>query len=233
MLLESLYKYLRIVFGVCLLCMTTSCIKYYDLAKSEFPQGEKKPDKRLVAKQYRRTQTVYDEFETKAVFNALWLSDALRTAYVDVYSHKRGFADDAKEEMLKRQLEENQHWLSFYLLADIREKTYVSLSDPNAGWNMYAVIDDGKKLVPESIKEVDLEPEYQFFFGRDVFNLLKAAYLVKFPISPDLVEKITKGNIDTIQLVIGSAYKDCTIEWTKEQMNIKEKVVNDEDYYWG
>ena len=215
------------------LFLLTSCVKYYDVVKSEFPQGEKQPDKRDIAYKYRRTGMVYDEFETKAAFNALWLSDQLRTSYVDVFAHKRGLDNEAKEELLKRQLEENKFWMSFYVLADIRDKTYVSLSDKNAFWTLYAQLDDGNRLLPELIKEVDLEPEMQLFLGR-AFNLFKAAYLVKFSIKSDVAEKLEKGNIKNVKLVIGSVHKNCVLAWDKKEL-IKHvrKVECNEDFYWG
>lgn len=245
-----------------MLCFMTSCVKYYDLIKSEFPQGKDQPDYRVVASLYKRTATVYDEFQTKAAFNALWLSDELRTAYVNVYCNKRGLSNDEKEEMLKRQLEENKYWVSFYVLADIRSKTNSSLSDPNAMWTPYLKLGDFDTLVPESIKEVDLDPEFQLFFGK-TFNLFKVAYLIKFPIQPqpsvvaaaaisdsgadtpkpactrvvaprpDLARKLANCSITLVQLVIRSIYKECTLTWDRDEMAKKRKVLCDEDFYWG
>lgn len=242
--------------NACLLVMLvfmTSCVKYYDLVKSEFPQGKDQPDKREVAAHYKRTATVYDEFQTKAVFNALWLSDELRTAYVDVYCDKRGLSCDEKEEMLKRQLQENKYWVSFYVLADVRSKTNQSLSDENAMWTLHLKLGDYETLIPESIKEVDLDPEYQLFFGA-TFNLFKTAYLVKFPLQPepslpasasaavpvprvvsrpDLARKLANGTITLVQLIVKSIYKECTLTWDRDEIAKKRKILRDEDFYWG
>lgn len=170
----------------CMLVMLffmTSCVKYYDLITSEFPQGKDLPDKREIVARYMQTATVYDEFQTVAVFNALWLSYEVRAAYVDVYCSKRGLSPDEREEMLKRQLEENKYWVSFYVLADVRSKTNASLSDQNPMWTLHLKLGEYETLVPESIKEVDLDPELQLLFGSR-FNLFKTAYLVKFPLQP-------------------------------------------------
>lgn len=215
-----------------MLFFMTSCVKYYDLVKSEFPQGKDQPDQRTIAANYQRTATVYDEFQTKGVFNALWLSDELRTAYVDVYCDKRGLSCDEKEEMLKRQLEENKHWVSFYVLADIRSRTNASLSDENAMWTLYAKLGEYETIVPESIKEIDVEPEFQLFFGK-TFNLFKAAYLVKFPITSVTADKLARCNITLVRLIVKSVYKECTLTWDKDEMAKKRKVLRDEDYYWG
>lgn len=217
------------------LVVAPGCIKYYDLAKSEFPQGEKQPDQREVAQRYRRVARVYDEFETKAIFYGLWLSDEVRKSYVDVYSSKRGLSDEAREEMLKRQLEENKHWISFYVLADVRDKTYTALNDKNAAWTLYADV-DGKKIVPDKdgIRVLDyLEPELQLFFGKAVFDLFKTGYLIKFLVDPSLADQLTKGSVKQVKIDIHSTTKNCALVWQKEELESKRKVTSDEDFYWG
>lgn len=221
----------NILVVVAMLTMT-SCVKYYDLIKSEFPQGKELPDNKVVAAQYKRSAVVYDEFQTAAAFNVLWLSDELRSAYVNMYCDRRGLTCDEKEEMLKRQLEENKHWISFYVLADIRSKTNSALGDENASWTLSAQLGDYDALVPESIKEVDLEPEYQAVFG-SAFNLFKVAYLVKFPIGVHDAHKLAQGSISLVSLIIKSVYKECRLVWDKDEMAQKRKIVRDEDFYWG
>ncbi len=217
---------------VCLMSIVSSCgPKYYDFVQSEFPQSPDMPNRRLVAQKYRRSALVLDEFITLAIFDALWLSDAMRTAYVDVYSNKRGLDCEAKEAMLRRQLEENKYWFSMYVLADIRDKTYVSLSDPASLWDMSLQIDDNKKILPESIKEVDLEPEFQSFFETR-FNYFKTAYLVKFPITTDSADKITKGLFKEAKLIIKSTKKETTMVWNWEKIKNTTKVIKGFDADW-
>lgn len=210
----------------------TSCIKYHELATSEFPQGQRCDDKQAVCAAYSRQAPVYKEFETQAWFDLLWLSDSVRTAYVDVYCSKRGWSADKKEEMLKRQLEENRHWLSFYVLAEVPDRTYAALNDPNALWTFSALVDNNEKIVPEPIKDVDLEPEFQLLFGSK-FNSLKTAYILKFPITPDIADALSKGQFKKVQLVIQSIHKKIDVVWDKKSLVQTKKVVRDEDFYWG
>lgn len=214
------------------LCCFPSCIKYYDFVKSEFPQAKQVPDMRQIAQAYCQSATVYDQFQTKALFDVLWLSDQLRTAYSEVYSVKRGLTQEAKEENLRRQLEENRHWICFYILADIRDKTYMSLSEPHAYWTLYVKLDDEKLIVPETIKEVDLEPEYQKFFGSH-FNLFKTAYIVKFPLSEELARCLALNNVHEVKLTIRSIEHECTITWNENEIKNLKKVKRDEDIYWS
>lgn len=213
------------------LLVASSCVKYYDLIKSEFPQGVDQSGQHEISSKYCRSAVVYDQFETKALFSSLWLADDVRKAYVDEYSGKRGVEGDAKENRLKEHFEENRHWLVFYLLADVRENIYASLTEPNAFWTVYAQV-DGVKIIQESIKEIEIEPEYQKFFGKS-FNLFKTAYLVKFALKSEVADKISKRQFKSVELVVSSVYKKCVLKWDKEDLISDKKVKKDEDFYWG
>ena len=217
-------------FLLVLLVILPSCVRYDKLVKSEFPQGTSYDDNRDITHHNVRSATLYEQFSTKGVFNALRLSDSTRTKYVDVYTRKRGITGDAQKAILNRNLEENKHWISFYLLADIRDKTYVSLSEKSSFWSLYLDMGNGVTIVPESIKEVDIEPEFQAFFGYR-FNLFKAAYLVKFPIFDNHGKRYEGDDVD-VKLVISSPYKKCELEWKKSEEK-QEELRKDEDFYWG
>lgn len=221
-----------VVVIACILGLLPACIKYHDIVKSEFPQGEKQPDVSAVADVHKRSATVYDQFSTKAIFDSMWLSDSLRRSYVDMYAHKRGIDGEAREAELKRQLAENRVWLSFYLLADVRDRSFTQMNEKDSFWTTYAVIDGKHKIVPESIKEVELEPEFQQMFGSRYVHF-KTPYLIKMRVSEQMAEHIASGKYTSIALVVGSVYKKCEMVWKKEVMHPKKKVMNDEDFYWG
>ena len=206
------------------------CIKYYELSDSEFNQGKPLDDNRDVAVAYRRSVTIYDQFKTQAIFDGLWLSDTVRSTYVDMHASKRGIQGDGKEELLKRQLEENNHWLSFILLADIRDKLFASMSEPASTWTAHAVVDN-VKLVAESVKEFDMDPEFQLLFGK-TWNPFKTAYMVKFPLESVLAHKIASGEHKEVKLVISSMYKEAELVWKTGQLSAKKEVLRDEDFYW-
>ena len=146
------------------LLILSGCIKYYDLAESEFPQAAKVADQKAVTDNYKRAVVVYDQFVTKAHFDVMWLSEDIRTAYVNLFADKRGMTQEAKEELLKRQLEEMRHWLAFYVLVEQRDRQNTSLSDPLTSWTMSVQLDK-QVISAESVKECDLEAEYQQLFG--------------------------------------------------------------------
>ncbi len=218
---------------VSLLVVLPSCVKYYDFSKEEFPQGKELDDhKKAVAENMKRV-AVYDQFHTDAIFDALWLSDPVRKAYVDINFQKRGKDEQAKQALLARQLEENKHWITFYVLADVRHKTHVSLTDKNSYWSLFLKLSDGQKVMPISVKEVDLEPEYQALFSYR-FNGFKRSYAVRFPTS-DLSGKQYLNEDNKFELVFSSPKRESFATWQDEENDTsakKEKVLKDEDYYW-
>ena len=223
---------IRFVVCCTMLVLFPSCIKYYKVIKNEFPQGEKRKDRREVAYNFLRTSKVYDQFVTQAIFHTLWLSNDVRAAYIDDFSGRRGKQADARDALLKRQLEENRHWISFYVLADLRNRQHVALNDKNAFWTMYIETQDGKKIEPISIKNVDLEPEYQRYFGHR-YTPYKDMYLVRFPAKSLNGKKYLKKDDDSFKLMISSPYKKLAVEWQKKNRRKHVELLKDEDFYWG
>ncbi|MCK4651012.1 hypothetical protein KAT08_02430 [Candidatus Babeliales bacterium] len=215
-----------------ILFLLPSCIKYYKLEKDEFPQGKDLEDKREIVDANLRRVAVYDQFATKAIFDVLWLSNDTREAYVDINCKKNGKDDQEKRALLRRQLEENKHWNSFYVLADVRDKINISLTDKNSIWSLYVVGKDEDRVRPISIKEVDLEPEYQFLFG-PIFNFLKRIYLVKFPAASLDGKRYIKKDGE-FKLIFSSAGKQNEACWGRisDKKKKKEKILKNEDYYW-
>ena len=240
-----------LVFVISSLVIFSGCIKYYKLAKSEFPQGKDHADKRTVVANTVRTARIYNEFSTKAIFMTLWLSDEAREAYVNMFCEKRGKDEQTREAMLARQIEENKHWITFYVLADIRDRTNISLTDRNPMWSMYLDVPGVEKVQPISIKEAEIDPEYQFIFGYR-YNMFKRAYLVKFP-ATSLSGSAYLSKDAQFRLVFSSVYKEEDVKygkgWGEEdkdkeiifkhgkkvkiaKRDKKEKMLKDDDFYW-
>lgn len=217
-------------FAILSFILLPGCVKYYDLSKTEFPQGEKQSDERKVVADNLRTTAIYNQFETKAIFDVLWLSDETRTAFVDINCRKNGKDEQAKNALLRRQLEENKHWITFCVLADVRDKTHLSLTDKDPYWSLYLKLPNGENVRPISIKEVELEPEYQFLFG-DRFNAFKRVYMVKFP-ATNLNGVSYLQDVNKFQMALGSPAKEKELEWDLIDKKSKKKVWNHDDYYW-
>ena len=157
-----------------MLLLLPGCGRFIDWGKSNFYQGEQVDNYRCDIKPYIRSVTIYDQFTTRAMFDALWLSDEVRLSYVDLHVSRQGKDEERKNSLLRRQLEENNHYLSFYVLSLHEEK----LGDPDSEWSMFLRVND-EFYQPMEIKEIELPYEYQIFFGK-LWNRFKVPYLVRF-----------------------------------------------------
>lgn len=205
------------LFLVSALFLFPSCIRYYKVSNIEFHQGYDHGDEREALDGNKKTVAIYDEFMTKAIFDVLYLSDSVRLAYVNKYCEKKGSDNFAKERMIDREVELGKHWITFYVLADVRDKKHVSLTDKNSSWSLFLRLENKMTIPPLSIKEVDLQPEYQYLFG-SMFNSFKRSYEVKFP-AKDLNNENYFNNDELFQLVVSSSYKESFFSFN-EQKNV-------------
>ncbi|MFA6991138.1 MAG: hypothetical protein WC192_03755 [Candidatus Babeliales bacterium] len=215
--------------------MLSGCVPYHKLSKSEFPQGTNLETHYDITENFVKSQRVFEQFTTLANFDAMWLSDQTRIAYVDMYCKKRGKSSEAQGTMLERQLEENRHWISFYVLADVRDVFNGAMNDKTPDWTPYLEL-DGQKFEPVSIKEIELEPEYINLFGCKL-NSFKTSYLVSFP-AQDQAGKFYLEGCKIVKLVFSSVDKSCSVEWNLEQISKSSKSENKKigkeiDFYWG
>ena len=139
----------------------SGCGRVVQWGKDNFYQGEDVKKYSKIPRDYLRSVVAYDQFMTQAVFDAIWLSDAVRTAYVDAFALRTGKSDEQKNMLLRRELEENNHYIGFYVLSLYN----IPLGDPLGDWSVYLKIDDAI-YQPVEIKYVDLNSEYKTFFGR-------------------------------------------------------------------
>lgn len=162
-----------------LLFVITGCVKVSDIISTEFPQAQKHEPSYLTIKEYLRSITLYEGFETKAQFDVLWMSDDICSIYAALRSAKVGHNDNERDAFLVRHLEDNRHWITFYVLTEVNDDAHISLNDKNSSWSLFLQFAQGNKATPVSIKEVDLEPEIRFLFGSR-FEMFKKSYRVRF-----------------------------------------------------
>lgn len=234
-----MYQLFSIVLCVLSLFFVPACIKTYNLVPPETPQGVNKKDSRQITKEFVRSVKVYDEWETKAMFDVLWVSDDVMRSYVDLYCDRRGTLD--KNKMLESENKVTRNDITFYVLADVRDKLHPLLNENLASWTMRLEFGD-TKVVPhqKGIKEVELSSEMQSFFGCRYRNIkFKTAYLVTFPkFDPSGKPYITPGK--PFRMIISSVAKECVLGWQGgEPVLIRcmrkennRKLIKDEDYYW-
>jgi hypothetical protein len=211
------------------------------MVPSETSQGQEHKDQRQVVDENVRSARVYNEWETSAMFDVLWASDDTRKSYVDSFCKRRGKSEIDKSAMLREHLEENQKNISFYVLADVRDRFHPDLSGDNPAWTMFLDF-NGQKVAPSSIKEVELDPEVLVLFShRFPKPKFKISYLVKFPAKSAAGNFYVQPGIP-FKMMLSSTTKQCELGWqgghpvrvknVRRRCDKKRKLMKDEDFYW-
>lgn len=183
------------------------CGRVIDWGKRTFIQAPSLDASVNAAQQYIRSVTSYDQLSTRARFDVLWLSDDVRINYADLYALKFGKTEEQRKIFLRRQLEENNHFISFYVLSLYE----YPLGDIHSEWTLFLTIDD-KQYAPIEIKSIELAPEYIYIFGKK-YNRFKVPYSVKFD-AKDIDDKfLITPETKNITLHCRSLKADVTFVW--------------------
>ena len=189
------------------LIILPNCGRIIDWGKSNFYQGENYNNHVKLVKPFIKSVTIYDELTTRANFHVLWLSDEVREQYTHLHSYRFGKDEEKYNAFLRRQLEENVHFISFYVLS-IHE---VKLGDTQSKWSFFLDI-DGIMYHPLSFKSVELPYEYQLFFG-DLWNRFKSPYLLRFAAIDAQGDPIIKPETHVLKLITRSGNKESSFVW--------------------
>jgi hypothetical protein len=165
---------INLLYSVALILLLPSCGRIIDWGERNFAQAPSLQATITEAQKYIRSVTMYDQLTTTARFDVLWLSDEVRLNYANLYALKFGKTEEQKKVFLRRQLEENNHFITFYVLSLYE----YPLGDPSSEWTLFLNI-DGKNYSPIEVKTVELSPEYMYIFGKR-YNRFKVPYAVKF-----------------------------------------------------
>lgn len=201
---------IHLLYCLVLLLLLPSCGRVLDWGQRNFMQAPSLEGNVAEAQKYIRSVTMYDQLSTRARFDVLWLSDNVRMNYADLYAAKFGKTDEQKKVFLRRQLEENNHFITFYVLS-LHE---YPLGDSSSEWTLFLKIDD-KNYAPIEIKTADLAPEYKYIFGKK-YNRFKESYSVKFDAKDINDQFLITPETQKITLYCRSLKSEVTFEWIIE-----------------
>ncbi len=131
-----------------------------------------------IVKRNMRTMRVYDEFGTLGIFDALWLNDEVRQVYIDLHARRMGLSPEMEQQLLRRQMAEQQDALSFFVIAYAPNTTMPLDEEGNAPWTIFLKTPVGQ-LRPLSIRIVELSVEYKYVLS-NYLSKHKTVYLVRF-----------------------------------------------------
>ena len=128
---------------------------------------------------------VYKHFATRARFDVVRLDENLAQNLADLKLQTRGQSKDERDLFLMREVEDLSQMHIFYVLADVRDDEHGYLTDVCSAWRLFLQKDDGARVMPKKIIEIDPDAETRMLFGPDWKDASshKIAYRVTFPCS--------------------------------------------------
>src|SRR5579859_3637959 len=108
-------KRINRVLPLALLAALPGCGRLVDWGSTIFYQANDITDLSGRVAPFIRSITIHDQLETKAIFNVLWLNDQVRTVYSELHIVRQGKNEEKFQAVLRRQLEENNLYISFYV----------------------------------------------------------------------------------------------------------------------
>ncbi len=202
---------IHLLYSVMLIFLLPSCGRIIDWGERNFMQAPSLQADITQAQEYLRSVTKYDQLSTCARFDVLWLSDDVRVNYTNLYALKFGKTEEQKKVFLRRQLEENNHFITFYVLSLYE----YPLGDVGSEWTLFLNIDD-KNYAPIEIKSIDLAPEYMYIFGKK-YNRFKVPYSVKFDAKDINDQFLITPETKNITLYCRSLKSEVTFTWMINQ----------------
>lgn len=197
---------IKVSFYILLLACLPGCWRAVDWAKSNFYQGIC-IEQCIRVDEYIKSVRVYDLLSVRATFDALWLSDDVRTAYVDLHAMRYGKSNEQRDALLCSQLAENKQYISFYILSSYD----VPLLGDQVEWGLFLRV-NGHNVTPVDMREVDLVPEYRAFFGKK-FNQFKVVYLVRFSVCDKEGRSLFAAGVNQMALYLRSMNKEVQLAW--------------------
>jgi hypothetical protein len=188
-----------------------------------FRQSEDIPCDKTLVRQFIKQCVAYDQFDTIARFDALWLHDAVRTEYARLHAHIYGKSSEFYKALLRRQLEENKHFITFYVLSTFN----TPLGDPESSWSVFLRVEN-VHIAPSEIKVIELLPEYKNFFDTHLTRF-RVPYRVMFDAKNIEDEQIITNNTKGIDLVFRSSCKELVLHWDVQTAPVPEEYTEHDE----
>jgi hypothetical protein len=199
-------KHVIRVCTVFVMLVLSGCGRIIDWGVDTFYQGTELPAVELPPNMLQSV-VVYNQLSTRGMFDALYLSDEVRTKYATLYAQKHNLDTAQANAFLRRQLEENTHFIAWYILVGQR----FSITGEQPDWNISLRVGD-RTYTPMEMRQVDLPLEYIELFG-DVLNRFKIPHLVKFDAQDINEQPIITPDVDKITLVFRSIEQETIMTW--------------------
>lgn len=189
------------------------CGRVGDWLKNNFKQAKSVDSSLVITKRYTRSVAEYDQLSTVAYFDALWISDDVRHVYVNLQTHALGKGEEYKKTLLKRQREEGNRFIMFYILVPYT----ISFGDIDSQWHVTLLIDNDR-FSPVELKSIDLSPVQQYMLSK-IYSRFKNVYQCKFDAHDIDDYPLINKDTQTIELRFTSPNKEAALLWNIPELS--------------
>jgi hypothetical protein len=196
-----------ITFVISTVLLLPGCGRIMDWGKRTLYQGEVLNADYAIPRSFMRSAHAYDQFATVARFDVLWLSPEVRTSYVDFNVRLGGRNPDQRALLLKKQQDENSHYIIFYVLTP----QDIALGEINSYWLLFLSVDDVTFDAIE-VKSIEPNPIYRAFLG-DRFTRFRTVYQVKFDARDIHNNQLLTPTTKKISLYFRSLTRELKLDW--------------------
>lgn len=200
------------------LFLLPGCGRIVDWGKESVDQGTDLCPNLCAARDQIKSSRVYDQFTLIGSFDSLWLNDMVREVYSDLYALKHGRTAEEEKIFLRRQLEENNHFISFYVIS---ASNFV-LGEKNSEWTVLLKLGE-HYFVPTELKVVELAPEYAAIFGKK-FNQFKTVYILRFNAKDIEDFSLIQPDTESVNLVFRTVKKEVVHSWCLQPECAQEEI---------
>lgn len=186
--------------ALCAIIATPSCTRFATWTRKTFHMPDKIDVDLAPARTHLCSVRSYDQFNTVALFDVLWLSDIVKSTYAELFAVKWCKKDEVVAEIVERFLADNDE-IVFYIL--IAEKEGIAFRHQLGKWSFTLEV-DGKQYAAHSLRIIDDLPyEFRKIFG-DLYNPFKTCYEMKFFAYTSQGLPIITPQTDVIRLCVSS-----------------------------
>lgn len=184
------------------------CGRVGDWLKQNFKQAKTVDGSLVTIKRYTRSTAQYDQLSTVAYFDAVWLSDDVRQVYVNLQTHALGKGEEYKRTLLKRQKEESNRFIMFYILVPYT----ISFGESDSQWNVTLFVDEDR-FSPVELKSIELSPVNQYMLSK-LYSRFKNVYQCKFDAHDIDDYPLINEDTQKIELRFASPNKEASLVWS-------------------
>lgn len=205
-----------------LLFMLPSCSRYVRIFKRAFLGGTENCHDVRAACPYICSLAIYDQGQTVALIDLIWLTEPVRKLYVDLLTQRIGATPEEKKRFVAKECKELQDTIAFYVLMPRLNYDTVSIGcNIFPPWSIILKVNGICYTPCNTIVCQELMPEYMYILGEH-FNRYKQPFHVIFSAYGYDGEPIINPCTDMIELIFSSVkystscgYKRNVAGWEK------------------